>query len=153
MSTTSARLYETDFYGWIQSQAGVLRSGNFASLDLDNLIEEIESMGKSQHRALESRLEVLVMHLLKWQFQPKRRGTSWELSIEDQRDRIAKLLKENPSLKSRVQAAFEEVYRFAVREAARETKIKKETFPSRCPWTFEQVMSPDFWPESAMGTT
>jgi len=148
MSTASARLYETDFYGWIQSQAGVLRSGNFASLDLENLIEEIESMGKSQHRALESRLEVLAMHLLKWQFQPERRGTSWELTIEDQRDRIAKLLKENPSLKSRVQEAFEEVYRFAVREAARETEIKKSTFPALCPWTFEQAMDPDFWPES-----
>jgi len=148
MSTASARLYETDFYGWIQNQAGVLRAGNFASLDLDNLIEEIEDVGRSRQRALESRLEILVMHLLKWKFQPKRRGTSWELTIEDQRDRIAKLLRENPSLKSRVQEAFEEVYRFAVREAARETKIKKTTFPERCPWTFDQVMNPDYWPES-----
>jgi len=148
MSTTSARLYETDFYGWIQNQAGILKAGNFASLDLDNLIEEIEDMGKSRQRALESRLEMLLMHLLKWQFQPKRRGTSWELTIEEQRDRIAKLLRENPSLKSRVQEILGEAYRFAIRLAVQETGLSRSTFPAQCPWTFEQATDPDFWPEA-----
>jgi len=148
MSTTSPRLYETDFYGWIQNQAGVLRAGNFASLDLDNLIEEIEDMGKNRQRALESRLEILLMHLLKWQFQPSRKSTSWELTIEEQRDRLAKLLRENPSLKSRVQDALGEAYNFAIKRASSETGLPRSTFPTRCPWTFEQIMDPDFWPES-----
>jgi len=88
MSTETARLYETDFYGWVQNQAGALRVGNFASLDLDNLIEEIEDMGKSRQRALESRLEILLMHLLKWQFQPEMKGPSWHFTIDEQRAHV-----------------------------------------------------------------
>jgi len=149
MNTASSRLYETDFYGWVQQQAGVLKAGNFASLDLDNLIEEIEDMGKNRQRALESRLEILLMHLLKWQYQPKRRGASWEHTIEEQRDRIAKLLRENASLKSRVQEAVGEAYRFAIRSAVREAGRKKATLPEQCPWSFEQAINPDFWPEAA----
>jgi len=144
MNTATARLYETDFHAWIQSQADAMRAGNLASLDLDNLIEEIEDMGKNRQRALESRLEILLMHLLKWQFQPKRRGTSRELSIEEQRERIAKLLRENPSLKTRVPEALGEAWRFALRLAVRETGLPRSTFPERCPWTFEQVSDPDF---------
>jgi len=149
MNTATARLYETDFYGWIQNQAGVLRAGNFASLDLENLIEEIEDMGKNRQRALESRLEILLMHLLKWKFQHTRKSTSWELTIEDQRDRIAKLLRENPSLKSRVQESLEEAYRFSIKLASGETGLPRSTFPEHCPWTVEQVMAPDFWPDPA----
>jgi len=149
MSTASSRLYETDFYGWIQHQAGILRAGNFASLDLDNLIEEIEDMGKNRQRALESRLEILLMHLLKWQYQPKRRGGSWEFTIKEQRKRIASLLRKNPSLSSVLAEAFEEAYGFAVPAAARETGIDESGFPAQCPWTFGQVMEPDFWPEAA----
>jgi len=149
MNTASARLYETDFYGWIQQQAGVLKAGNFASLDLDNLIEEIESMGKSHQRALESRLEVLLMHLLKWQFQPKRRTPSWEHTINVQRDRLADHLLENPSLKPKIPEAQMKAYRYAVKEASQETSLPHSTFPEHCPWTFEQVINPDFWPEPA----
>jgi len=149
MSTTTAQLYETDFYGWLQHQADMLRAGNFASLDRDNLIEEIDSMGKSHQRALESRLEILLMHLLKWQFQPKLAGPSWRATIRVQRDRIDKLLRENPSLKNRLPGAFAEAYRFASGMAETETGIDQSTFPVHCPWTFEQAMHPDFWPEAA----
>jgi len=149
MNTATARLYETDFYGWVQNQAGVLRAGNFASLDLDNLIEEIEDMGKNRHRALASRLEVLLAHLLKWRFQPKRKGNSWEFTIKEQRKRIALLLKKNPSLTSVLDEAFEEAYEFAISSAAQETGIDESTFPSQCPWTFEQAIDTNFWPESA----
>jgi len=149
MSTATARLYETDFYGWVQNQAGVLRAGNFASLDLENLIEEIEDMGKSRQRALESRLEILLMHLLKWQFQPEMKGPSWHFTIDEQRERIAKLLRENPSLKRLIDSALEESYKFAVRLAVKETGLKKSTFPTQCPWTFEQAINEEFWPEEA----
>jgi len=147
MNTATARLYETDFYGWIQSQTDAMRAGNLASLDLNNLIEEIESMGKSQQRALESRLEILLMHLLKWQFQPALKGPSWRFTIEEQRARIARLLQKNPSLASHVQDALEEAYEFAVRLAVKDTGMEKTVFPAQCPWTFEQAMHPEFWPQ------
>jgi len=149
MSTASARLYETDFYGWIQNQANVLRAGSFASLDLDNLIEEIESMGKSHQRALESRLEILLIHLLKWQLQPDRRSPSWKSSIREQRKRIADHLMKNPSLKPRVPEAVETAYDYAIMGTSRETGMEEAVFPAQCPWTFAQTMSPDFWPEAA----
>jgi len=149
MSTAIATLYETDFYGWIQRQVAAMRSGNLANLDLENLIEEVESMGKSEKRELESRLEVLLMHLLKWQFQPEMKGPSWHFTIEEQRERIAKHLKENPSLKSRIDSVLEEAYRFAVRLAVKETGLKKTTFPAQCPWTFEQAVDNQFWPEES----
>jgi len=149
MSTATALLYETDFYEWTQNQANTLRAKNFACLDLDNLIEEIEDMGKSRRRALESRLEVLLMHLLKWQFQPRLKGPSWQFTIEEQRVRIMAHLKENPSLKSKLPACMEEAYSHAKRLAARETGLDKSSFPGQCPWSFDQIMDEDFWPESA----
>jgi len=149
MNTTAAQLYETDFYGWIQNQADTLRAGNFANLDLGNLIEEIDDMGKSHKRALESRLEMLLMHLLKWQFQPVLKSASWRFTIEEQRVRIAEHLKDNPSLKSKVPACFERAYFHAKRLASRETGLPRSTFPEQCPWTFEQATHPDFWPEPA----
>jgi len=149
MGTTSSRLYETDFYGWIQNQAGVLRAGSFASLDLDNLIEEIESMGKSHKRALESRIEVLLIHLLKLQFQPERKTSSWEHTVKEQRRRLADHLLENPSLKPKVPEAQAKAYRYAISGASQETGLDESTFPEQCPWTFEQIMDPDFWPEAA----
>jgi hypothetical protein len=74
--------YETDFYGWTQQQAHLLKTGCLSSLDVANLIEEIETMGRSEKRELDSRLMVLLVHLLKWKYQPKRRGRSWELTIQ-----------------------------------------------------------------------
>jgi len=146
MNIATARLYETDFYGWIQTQANFLKAGNFAGLDLDNLIEEIESMGKSQQRALESRLEVLLMHLLKWEFQPKRRTPSWEYTIKEQRKRIARLLKKSPSLSSVLEEALLEAYEFAVSSASEETGLDEADFPQTLLWSIEEVMNPDFWP-------
>jgi len=152
MGTASARLYETDFYGWLEQQAKVLKAGSFASLDLENLIEEIESMGKSQQRALESRLEILLMHLLKWQFQASRIGPSWKYTIREQRKRIDDHLKKNPSLKARIPEALETAYGYALMGAAEETGIQESSFPTQCPWTFEQVLDPSFWPASVQNT-
>jgi len=149
MSTAAATLYETDFYGWIQNQADSLRVRSLSSLDYDNLIEEIESMGKSLQRELTSRFEVLFAHLLKWQFQPKFKGTSWELTIDEQREKIVDLLSDNPSLKSKLNDSIARGYKYAKRTAMKETGIDQSNFPDLCPWTFQQAMSPDFWPEPA----
>jgi len=148
MGTATANLYETDFYGWIQNQVDAMRAGNLASLDLDHLIEEVESMGKSEKRELESRLEILLMHLLKWQFQPNFRGKSWQMTIMEQRTRISYHLADNPSLTSRIPDTYERTYVLAVLDAVRETGMDKTVFPSKCPWTFEQVMDDSFWPEN-----
>jgi len=149
MNTATAQLYETDFYGWIQNQADSLRIRNLSNIDYDNLIEEIESMGKSLQRELISRLEILFSHLLRWRYQPKLKGASWELTIGEQREKIVDLLSDNPSLKSKLDGCIERGYRYGKRAAMKETGIDQSTFPEQCPWTFEQVMDPAFWPDPA----
>jgi len=146
--TVSNHLYDTDFYGWTQSQAQALREGKLQHLDIDNLIEEIESMGKSEQHQLESRLEVLLMHLLKWCYQPERRGASWESTIKEQRRKIIKHLKKNPSLQAKILETQIEAYEEAIFKANEETQLPIETFPQECPWTFEEIMAADFWPEA-----
>ncbi|WP_036768476.1 DUF29 domain-containing protein [Photorhabdus australis] len=139
--------YDSDFYGWTQEQAGLLRSGNLSQLDTENLLEEIESMGNSQRNELESRLELLFLHLLKWQFQSERQGRSWKLTIEEQRRKIARRLKRSPSLKSELSEMLFDAYGDAMIAAERETNIRRCVFPETCPWTFEQIMDENFWPE------
>jgi len=148
MSLAQTTLYETDFYGWIQQQAARLRSRNINGLDFDNLVEEIESMGRSEKRELESRLELLLMHLLKWVYQPQRRGSSWEATIVEQRDRLADHLRDNPSLKSLVPEIYDRTYRYAVTLAVKETGMGRPTFPATCPWSFDEAMDDGFWPEA-----
>ena len=142
----STLAYSEDFYGWTQEQARLLREHRINELDLENLLEEVESMGKSEKRELESRLEVLLMHLLKWQYQPNFQGKSWELTICEQRAKSIRHLKENPSLKAQLAEIFEYAYEDARMWAARETGLSLEIFPSSCPWTFEQVIEPEFFP-------
>ncbi|NHB93049.1 DUF29 domain-containing protein [Photorhabdus cinerea] len=139
--------YDSDFYGWTQEQAGLLRSGDLSQLDTENLLEEIESMGNSQRNELESRLELLFLHLLKWQFQSEWQGRSWKLTIEEQRRKIARRLKRSPSLKSELSEILSDAYGDAIIAAERETNIRRSVFPETCPWTFEQIMDENFWPE------
>jgi hypothetical protein len=140
-------LYEHDFYAWSTEQAGLLRAGKLAEADIDHIAEEIESMGRSEKRELVNRLVVLLLHLLKWRFQPGLRGNSWRLSIEEQRYRLEVHLNDNPSLRSMLDVAVRDAYRLALIEAERETGLARETFPPVCPFAFEQAMSADFWPE------
>lgn len=139
--------YDTDFYGWTQEQADLIRAGRTEDLDLKNLLEEIEAMGRSERRELESRLQELFMHLLKWQYQSERQGRSWQLTIEEQRLRALKVLSENPSLKSKLSDIIADAYRIAVINAERETNIRRSVFPETCPWTFEQAVDASFWPQ------
>jgi hypothetical protein len=141
-------IYETDFYTWTQQQAAFLKSGRFSEIDLENLIEEVESMGRSEKRALESRLIVLLQHLLKWQYQPARRGRSWELTIKGQRMNFIKVLNENPGLKPSLDRCLIDAYQFAIIEASKETGLDEKTFPSVCPWELKEITRADFYPES-----
>lgn len=127
-------LYETDFYAWTQQQAALLRAGKLDEADIIHLAEEVESMGRSEKRELISRLSILLMHLLKWEYQPERRGASWEATIAVQRDDLADLLADNPSLRAGLEVALRDAYRKAVLLAVAETGLPKGRFPEVCPW-------------------
>ena len=139
--------YEKDFYSWTQEQAALLKDGRFSELDIDNLIEEVESMGRGEKRELESRLTVLLLHLLKWKYQEVRRGRSWQLSIDEQRIKFEEILNENPGLKLALDEIIRDAYRLAVIQAARETKITKAVFPECCPWNLAQLIEDEFYPD------
>lgn len=143
----SANLYEQDFHAWTQEQAAKLKMGRLAELDISHLAEELESMGATERREVISRLTVLVMHLLKWQVQPERRGNSWRLTIEIQRGEVEDVLKQNPSLRPRLPEFFEDIYPRVVLKAAKETGIDRRKFPVEPPFTIEQAMNGEFWPE------
>ncbi len=140
--------YETDFYLWTQQQAALLRQGEFNRLDLDcvNIAEEIESMGRRDRLSLRSYLHNILLHLLKWCYQPERRGTSWKLSIRNGRRQARNLLKESPSLKPLLAEIAEDEYPSAREDAADETGLPLAAFPETCPFTLEQITG-DHWPD------
>lgn len=140
--------YETDFAKWAAEQAGLLRAGMLDSIDFKNLAEEIEDMGKSEQRELENRLQVLICHLLKWKFQPERRGSSWLATIREQRRRIDRRLQESPSLKSRFSDTefCADTWLYGVAEAVRETGLDN-VFPETAVWTMEEILRDGFLPE------
>jgi hypothetical protein len=142
--TAETTLYDQDFYAWSREQAELLRAGELARADLEHLAEEIESMGKTEKREFVGRLTVLLLHLLKWKFQPEAQGNSWRLSIVNTRDEIVDLLDDNPSLKSQIDGIVRSAYRYARRKAAIETGHGEEAFPAECPWPFERAMDGDF---------
>ncbi len=140
-------LYDTDFDLWIEETVKKLKAGSFNEVDLDNLIEEIESMGKSNKRELKSLLAVLLMHLLKWKYQPSKRSNSWLNTIREQRLQLSLLLEDSPSLKPLLEQQFEQWYQYARKEAVKETNLSLDTFPQSCPFTIETVLDSDFLPE------
>ena len=146
---THTPLYDQDFYVWTQQQAVLLRAKKWRELDYGNLAEELEALGKRDRRELEHRLEVLVMHLLKWRYQPERRERSrgWRSTIREQRRRLARLLQDSPSLRSEVPAILNDGYPHARAKALDETSLPPETLPLTCPWTAAQILDDAFWPE------
>jgi hypothetical protein len=145
----NTELYEEDFHAWANQQAELLRAGKISEADIEHIAEEIESMGKGEKRELASRLNVLLLHLLKWQYQPGRRGASWQATIRVQRRDLAVHMKDNRSLKAVLPEAIEQAYGNAIIEAGAETGLLESTFPATCPWSMEQLMDLDFWPGGA----
>ena len=139
--------YETDVIAWANEQAALIRAGRFDMLDIEHIADEIEDVGKSEQRELMSHMTGLIAHLLKWKFQPSCRGASWEKTIKAKRKEIEYSLKETPSLKTRLADHdwFDVVWSNAVAQAVSETNL--DVFPDSCPWRFEQIMNPEFWPE------
>lgn len=140
-SVRSARraLYERDFAAWAESQAQALRAGRLDALDLAHLAEEIGDLSNRERDAIESHLETLVMHLLKWRYQPDRRSRSWEATIKVARRNIAKLLRRSPSLRRELPASLNEIYPNARIRAGAATNLPDDTFPDTCPFTQDQV--------------
>jgi hypothetical protein len=140
-------LYETDFYAWTQQQAQLLRERRWHDLDLENLADEVESVGRSDKTQIESRLEILMAHLLKWRFQPGGRGNTWGSTVFEQRQRLIGLVKDSPSLREFQRQEVLNSYRAARLLAAKETGIAFGLFPEECPFTPEQVLDLEFLPE------
>jgi len=145
-SHNSVNSYEQDFYGWTQEQAKLLRLGQLQGLDLENLAEEIESLGKQQQQELRNRFGVLIGHLLKWEYQPQLRGKSWRITIDLQREEIQELLVDNPSLKPYVEEAIARSYKQAIALVVKETPFDKKDLPSICPYNTVQILNQDFYP-------
>lgn len=139
-------LYEKDFYSWIYQQADLLRKSQFDRLDTSHLIEELEDLGKRHYDQLESRLMQLMAHLLKWKVQYWQQTNSWRATIRVQRKAIAKLLRRNPGLQSRLEEAMKESWSEARDLAIAATDLPDEQFPEICPFDLEQVMDENFWP-------
>ncbi|MBF0337470.1 MAG: DUF29 domain-containing protein [Nitrospirae bacterium] len=144
---TADSLYEVDLYQWAFHNTDLLRQGRFAEIDLENIIEELEGMARSYKRELLNRLTVLIMHLLKWQYQPKRRSRSWRETINNQRREIKFLLEDSPSLKYNIEVVIAKGFIEAKRTFENETGISARELPETCLYTFEQLMDYDFWAE------
>lgn len=141
-----SELYETDFYAWTIEQAKYLKDGAWDYLDISNLVEEIESLGKQQRQELRNRLGVLLGHLLKWEFQSSHRSKSWLATIREQRRRVGDLLEESPSLKPYLPEVLEKAYQDGVDLAVRETSLNYKDFPQECLYSLEQVLDLSFFP-------
>jgi len=143
---TDPNSYDNDVIAWANEQARLLRADCFDALDIEHIADEIEDVSRSEQRALASRLSVLLAHLLRWHFQPTRRGASWEVTVRNQRKAITLHLKQVPSLKAKLSDAewWEVVWGDAISLAARD--VGTGAFLECCPWTFEPVMSPELWP-------
>jgi hypothetical protein len=141
------QLYDQDFYAWTTEQAGLLRAGRLSEADVEHIAEEIESMGSGERRQLVDRLTVLLTQLLRWRCQPALHCTSWRLTLEEQRNRLADQLGDHPNLKSGLGEATVAAYGNAILAAVRETGLERSMFPVACPWPFEQLINPDFYPD------
>lgn len=132
--------YEKDFYKWTQQQAELLKDEKWKKLDIENLIEEIESLGRSEKRTLKSYLEILLMHMLKAEYQPEKHTRSWDLSIKNSKFKANKILKENPSLKPTLNEILKDAYFSARLDAALETGLDEKKFPKECPWKNKEIL-------------
>ncbi|CAC5342216.1 MULTISPECIES: DUF29 domain-containing protein [Planktothrix] len=142
------QLYEQDFHLWVQQTIQLLESKHFEELDCQNLIEELDSMGKNDKNALKSNLRILLMHLLKYRFQPEKRSNSWQYTIIEHRQRIEDALENSPSLKPFLENIFIQCYQGAKKLAAAETGLPRSFFPENCPFSIEETLNIDYLPDS-----
>lgn len=143
----NSTLYEQDFYLWLIATAKLLRERAFTAIDIDNLVEEIEAMGRSEKNALKSNLRILLMHLLKYHYQPLRRSNSWKSTIIEHRLRLRDAFFDSPSLKRYFAEVLAQCYEDARRLASAETELPLDTFPQSCIFTEEEILNLDYLPD------
>jgi hypothetical protein len=139
-------LYDEDFFEWTRHNAELLRSGRFEQADIEHIAEEIEDMGKRNLHEMNSRVRVLLSHLMKWQLQPGKKSRSWERTIASQRTELGQLLEDSPSLRVSIQPNLRHIYQKSVQLAVLDTGLPNSQFPSECPFTVEQILDPEFLP-------
>jgi hypothetical protein len=146
MERRNAPSYEEDFVAWLEDQAGRARRGEVESLDLENIAEELEGLARSDRREIRNRLTVLLTHLLKYKFQPRRRSRSWLATIAEQRNRIETVMDDSPSLAPFPASILDQSYADARAQAAIETGLPESEFPERCPFDIDAVLDPRWLP-------
>jgi hypothetical protein len=145
-TNTALNLYQQDFFAWTKQQINYLQNQQWNQLDLVNLIEEIETLGKQQRQELRNRLSILIGHLLKWEYQPQKRSHSWLATLRVQRIDIQELIDDNPSLKPYLEEALNQAYLKGLLLAVSETNLPDRTFPKNCPYSLTEILSDRFYP-------
>jgi len=140
----AAASYDRDFYSWTQEQARLVRAGQWARVDRENVAEEIESLGRTEFNKLESALRIILLHMLKWDHQPARRSRSWALSISQQRLELDDVLADNPGLRPRIDDAIARAFRKARLQAVQQTNLNETQFPVACPYSWDDLVSREF---------
>ncbi|NJK28978.1 MAG: DUF29 domain-containing protein [Acaryochloris sp. SU_5_25] len=140
--------YDKDFNLWLEQTVNLLKAGHFSELDIDHLVDELESMSRRDKREILSRLKVLLLHLLKWQYQPQQRSPSWRSSIQNNRMEIRLIIEDSPSLKNYPITGLDKVYGSARRDASGETGLPLDIFPVMCPFSIREVLDEEFWPQT-----
>lgn len=137
---TTKTLYDTDFVAWADRTAGLLRAGRFNEIEVENVAEEIETLGRSERKGVRSHLQRLMMHKMKQRIQPERDGPSWQLSIAEARQSIQDDIEESPSLRRHLEDNLQKLYVRAIEEALIETRLTYSPFPKLCPWTLDDLL-------------
>jgi hypothetical protein len=151
MNNTLVQDYERDYYAWLSTNAEHLRRGKFSDIDAEHIAEELETLGRREKRELISHLTVLLVHLLKWQFQPSRRSKSWHNTILLQRSDVNDLLEESPSLQGELDSILSRAYTRARLIAEDETGLDRTVFPETCPYSADSVLDQRFLPNDSNG--
>ena len=138
---------DDDYALWAAEQAALVRARRVDRLDVENVAEELDGLGRSEEHQIDSRLEVLLTHLLKWQFQPGKRKPGWKASIDEQRVRLARILRKSPSLRSYPAESLRGSFIIGRNQAVSETGLDETVFPETCPYTVEEVFDPDYFPD------
>lgn len=140
-------LYEQDYYLWLEDTIQKLQLGELDRLNISALIEELQGMSNSEKNALESNLRILLMHLLKYRYQPHKRVNSWLFTIREHRKRLLKTFQKSHSLKRYYETVFAECYQDGKELAADEAGLSLVVFPNESPFTLEETLNADFLPE------
>jgi hypothetical protein len=147
----NAILYAEDIYAWARTTAALIRAGKWDEVDAALVAEEVEDVAASTYRAVSSAVYQILVHLLKWRYQPRRRSRSWQVSLVEHRNRVPRGVRQMRSLATQIPAMIEAEYPAACHKASVQTGLPLTTFPETCPWTEPQVLSQDFYPDASAG--